>query len=58
MIQGPLPPGFVPPPLDWFQFTMLYLAFLELIVITLPMRRQNQILRVLLCAKRSSPERG
>jgi hypothetical protein len=58
MIQAPIPPGFVPPPLDWFQFAMLYLAFLELIVIALPQRWQNQILRVLFCAKRSFPERG
>ena len=58
MIQGPLPPGFVPPPLDWFQFAMLYLAFLELVLIALPQRWQNQILRALFCAKRSFPERG
>jgi hypothetical protein len=57
MIQAPFPPDFIPPP-DWFQFAMLYLAFLELVVIALPQRWQNQILRVLFCAKRSFPERG
>jgi len=58
MIQGPFPPDFIPPPLDCFLFAMLYLAFLELTVIALPQRWQNQILRTLFCAKRNCPERG
>jgi hypothetical protein len=57
MIQAPVPPDFIPPPLDCFQFAMLYLAFLELVLIALPQQWQNQILRALFCAKRSFPER-
>ena len=32
----PLPPDFTPMPLDWFQFAMLYIAFVELILLALP----------------------
>ena len=32
----PYPPDFVPPPLDWFQFAMLYIVFVELILLALP----------------------
>lgn len=58
MIQAPIPPGFVPPPLDWFQFAMLYLAFIELLVLALPERWQRHILRVAFCVKDSFVERG
>jgi hypothetical protein len=58
MIQAPFPPDFVPPPLDWFEFALLYISFVELIVLALPHRWQARILRVLFCAKRSFPERG
>jgi len=52
MIQGPIPPDFVPPPLDWFQFALLYISFVELAVLSLPQRWQDHILRVLFCASR------
>jgi hypothetical protein len=58
MIQAPLPPGFVPPPLDWFEFALLYISFVELIVLALPHRWRARILRVLFCAKRSFPKHG
>jgi hypothetical protein len=47
MIQAPIPPSFVPPPFNWFQFAMLYLSSIVLAVLALPQRWQNQILRVL-----------
>jgi len=58
MMQAPIPPGFVPPPLDWFQFAMLYIAFVELIVLALPERWQRKILRIAFCVKDSFVERG
>jgi hypothetical protein len=51
MIQAPIPPGFVPPPLDCFQFALLYLSFIELVVLVLPERWQRKILRVAFCLK-------
>jgi hypothetical protein len=50
--EPPIPPDFVPPPLDWFQFSMLYVAFLELVVLALPQHWQEQIIRVLFCVRR------
>jgi len=47
MIQAPIPPGFVPPPFNWFQFAMLYSSFIVLVVLALPQRWQRRILRVL-----------
>jgi hypothetical protein len=47
MVQAPILPGFVPPPLNWFQFAMLYLSFIVLVVLALPPTWQNHILRVL-----------
>jgi hypothetical protein len=32
----PLPPGFIPPPLDVFAWVGLYVIFLELVVLALP----------------------
>jgi hypothetical protein len=58
MMQGPLPPDFVPPPLDCFQFALLYLSFVELAVLSLPERWQDQILRVLFCVKDNFVESG
>ena len=52
MMQGPDPRDFVQPPLDWFQFALLYLSFIELVVLALPQRLQNQIIRALFCASR------
>jgi hypothetical protein len=52
MIQFPLPPGFIQPPLDCFQFAMLYVAFIELVVLALPQRWQRRIIRVLFCVRR------
>jgi hypothetical protein len=47
----PMPPGFIPPPFNWFQFAMLYIAFLEAVILALPQRRQTHLLRVLFCTK-------
>jgi hypothetical protein len=35
-LAPPLPPDFVPPTLNWFQFAMIYVAFVELILLALP----------------------
>jgi hypothetical protein len=45
--EPPLPPGFIPPPFNWFQFAMLYLSFIVFVVLALPQRWQRRILRVL-----------
>jgi len=58
MMQGPIPRDFVQPPLDCFQFALVYISFVELVVLSLPERWQDQILRALFCAKRSFPEGG
>jgi hypothetical protein len=58
MIQAPFPPGFVPPPMDWLQFVLLYLSFLELLVLALPLRWQRHILRVLFRLKDNLIEGG
>jgi hypothetical protein len=52
MIQGPIPPDFVQPPLDCFQFALLYLSFVELVVLSLPQPWQNYIIRALFCVSR------
>lgn len=55
MIQLPIPPyppGFEPPPFNWFDFVMLYVAALELVLLSLPVRWQRIILRVLFCVPR------
>jgi hypothetical protein len=43
----PLPPGFIPPSLDWFQFAMLYLAGMELLLLSLPREWQREIIQIL-----------
>ena len=47
MIQAPIPPGFIPPPLDWFQFALLYISFVELALLLLPERWQRYVVRAL-----------
>jgi hypothetical protein len=44
---GPLPPGFIPPPLDWFQFAILYLAGVEVVLLSLPRKWQREIIQIL-----------
>jgi hypothetical protein len=44
----PLPPGFVPAPLDPFGFAMFYLVVIELILIALPGKVRNRVLEILL----------
>ena len=51
LAEPPFPPGFVEPPMDWFQFSLLYVAALELMVLSLPERWQKQIIRVLFCVR-------
>ena len=43
----PLPPGFQPPPFDFFFFAMLYGLFLELVLLALPRKWRNRILETL-----------
>jgi hypothetical protein len=44
--EPPLPPGFIPPPLDWFQFAMLYVVGLELVLLAMPNRWRDKIIEV------------
>jgi hypothetical protein len=44
--QGPLPPGFVTQPLDWFQFAMLYLAFVELVLLALSGKWRDRVIAI------------
>ena len=43
----PLPPGFVPPPFNFFDFLCLYLVLLEFILLALPRKISNRILETL-----------
>jgi len=52
LFSAPIPPGFIPQPLDWFQFALLYLSFCELVVLALPVRLQRRVLRVAFCVRR------
>jgi hypothetical protein len=45
--EPPLPPNFIPPPFNWFQFVMLYLVFLELVLLLLPRKIGKRILETL-----------
>ena len=51
MIQLPFPPplpvDFVPPPFNWFDFAMLYIAGVEAVVLLLPREWQHEIIQVL-----------
>ena len=44
----PLPPGFIPPPFHFFAFMLTYLVVLELVLIALPGKLRNPILKALL----------
>lgn len=44
----PLPPGFVPPPMDVFAWVCLYVMFLELVLLAFPRNWSNRILEILL----------
>jgi hypothetical protein len=46
-LPPPFPPGFLPPPLDWFQFAMLYAAVLEVVVLACPRKIRIRILETL-----------
>jgi len=46
-LPPPFPPGFVPPPLDSFQFAMLYAAVIEVVVLCLPRKFRKWILETL-----------
>ncbi len=39
--------GLTPPPFNWFQFVMLYLAFLELVLLLLPRKFGKRTLEFL-----------
>jgi len=40
----PLPPGFVLPPSGFLEFVMLYLLFVEIVLLALPRKVGNRIL--------------
>jgi len=48
----PLPPGFIPPPFNLFDFLCLYLVLLGLVLLALPRRWTKRILDVLFPALR------
>jgi len=45
----PYPPGFTPPPFNWFDFTMLYIAGVEVVLLSLPRDWQREIIQILFC---------
>jgi hypothetical protein len=51
---GPLPPGFIPLPLDWFQFAMLYVAGLELVLLAMPGRWRDKIIDAAFCLSKKT----
>jgi len=55
MIQLPFPytPGFTPPPFNWFDFTMLYIAGIEVVLLSLPDEWQREILQILFRIRRN-----
>ena len=48
----PLPPGFVPPPSGVFEFVMLYVLFVEMVLLALPRTWSKRILEILFPALR------
>ena len=55
MIQLPFPysPDFTPPPFNWFDFTMLYIAGVEAVVLLLPREWQREIIQILFWIRRN-----
>jgi hypothetical protein len=49
----PLPPGFVPPPMDIFGWVCLYVLLLELVLLALPRKIGKRILETLFPILRS-----
>ena len=45
--EPPLPPGFIPPPFNFFDFVCLYFVFLESVLLALPHKIANRILEIL-----------
>jgi hypothetical protein len=43
----PYPPRFIPPPFDWFQFTILYIAGIEVVLLSLARKWQREIIQIL-----------
>jgi hypothetical protein len=50
--EPPLPPGFIPPPLDWLQLAMLYVACLELVLLALPSKWRDKVIEVAFCLRK------
>jgi hypothetical protein len=46
-IPFPLPPGFVPPPFNFFDFMYLYFVFVELVLLALPRKWGKYVLEIL-----------
>jgi len=42
-----LPPGFIPPQSGFLEFVMLYVLFVEIVLLALPRRISNRILETL-----------
>jgi hypothetical protein len=49
-----MPPEFISPPLpfDWFQFAMLYLACLEVVLLAMPSRWRDKIIEAAFCLRK------
>ena len=43
----PLPPGFIPSPSGLLEFVLLYVLFVEIVLLALPRRISNRILETL-----------
>jgi len=43
----PFPPDFVPLPFNWFDFAMLYIAGIEIVLLSLPQKWQREIIEIL-----------
>jgi hypothetical protein len=51
----PLPPGFVPPPSGFLEFVILYVLFVEIVLLALPRRIGNRALEILFPILRRLP---
>jgi hypothetical protein len=43
----PIPPGFVPPPSGLLEFVMLYVLFVEIVLLALPRKIANRVMEIL-----------
>jgi hypothetical protein len=50
--EPPRPPGFIPPPLDWFQFAMLYVMGLELVLLAMASKWRDKVIEGAFCLRK------